>query len=431
MPNFKIYDDSKNYTAVVVKLTNTFPLPGLDKLVGVSVFGNTCIVPKDYDLNQLYVFFPAETQLSPEYLSKNNLYRNANLNEDQKTVMYFEENGRVKAIKLKGNVSTGVVMPVSSVNKLETGSLKLGDEFNEIDGVFICRKYIVKKAAGSSNAPKVNKVLDEIVDSKLFPQHIDTDHLLKNLDRIALNDNIVISLKLHGTSGRVAHTLVKRKLTWKDRWAKRFGVSVVEERYDYVVGSRKVVKSVGFTELKNKNHFYAEDLWTKVAAELFEGKLHKGEAVYFEVIGRDYTGAEIQKGYTYGFDRPTVYVYRITNINPNGVEVDLEWNLMETRADQLGVPVVPTVFRGILYKFLDDNGGGAATNLKEFSEAIFKANFYDKPSLFDPKIIEEGVCVRVESYPRPRTFKLKSPLFLLHEGKMADAQVEDLETQNS
>lgn len=430
MVKLKIYDDSKNYTAVIVKLSNTFSLPGLDKLVGVSVFGNTCIVPKDYDLNQLYVFFPSETQLSPDFLQQNNLYRNSNLNDDQKSKGYFEENGRVKAIKLKGNVSTGVVMPVSSLYRLETGSVLLGDEFNELNGVFICKKYIVKRTANLSGTPKQNKVLDEIIDSKLFPQHIDTEHFLKNVDRVALNDIVVLSIKMHGTSGRVANTLTKRKLKWIERWAKRLGASVVEEEYNYVVGSRKVVKSVGFNELKNKNHYYEEDLWTRVAKELFEGKLHKGEAVYFEVVGRDYTGAEIQKNYTYGFDRPKVYIYRITSINPSGVEVDLTWDHLNKRAIELGVEVVPTIYSGVFYNYLKAHGGDAATNLLQFTEDLLRNKFLDKPSIFDPTVIEEGICIRVENYPRPRTYKLKAPLFLLHEGAMADKLVADVETEN-
>lgn len=422
-----IYEDSKNYTAVVVKLSAMFTLPGLDNLRGVSVFGNTCIVPKDYDLSQHYIFFPAETQLSPEYLSQNNLYRNSNLNEDQKSKGYFEENGRVKAIKLKGNVSTGVIMPLSSVNKLGTGSLLLGDEFNEVDGVFICRKYLIPKKANGTGTPKQNKVLDDIIDSKLFPQHLDTEHLLKNLDRLDTTDEVVLSIKLHGTSGRVANTLVKRKLNWKERWAKRFGVPVVEEEYNYVVGSRKVVKSVGFSELKNKNHFYAEDLWTRVGKEEFDGRLHKGEAVYFEVVGRDYTGAEIQKDYTYGFDRPKVYIYRITSINPNGVEIDLPWRNLQTRAEELGVDVVPTLYIG---KIGDYAHAATYGNWTEYLESAIRLRYIDQPSVLDSSVIEEGVCLRVEKYPRPRTYKFKSPLFLLHEGHMADKLVTDVETEN-
>jgi len=109
MSQLKIYDDSKNYTAQIVKLSNPFTLPGLDRLRGVSVLGNTCIIPKDYDLEALYIFFPAECVLSKDYLSRNNLYRDANKNADLTTKGYFEDNSRVKALKLKGNISTGVV----------------------------------------------------------------------------------------------------------------------------------------------------------------------------------------------------------------------------------------------------------------------------------------------------------------------------------
>jgi hypothetical protein len=431
MTHLKVYDDSKNYTAVIVKLSNTFALQGLDKLVGVSVFGNTCIIPKDYDLNQLYVFFPAETQLSPQYLTENNLYRNSNYNDDMTQKGYFEDNGRVKAIKLKGNVSTGVLMPVDSLYRLETGSVLLGDEFNELNGVFICKKYIVPHKASGTGTPKQNKVLDELIDSKLFPQHIDTEHLLKNLNRVSLSDNVVISIKLHGTSGRVANTLTKRKLKRIERWAKRFGVSVVEEEYKYVVGSRKVVKSIDFNELKNKNHYYEEDLWTKVSKEHFEGKLHKGEAIYFEIIGKDYTGSEIQKGYTYGSEKPTVYIYRITHINPNGVEIDLTWEHLQKRAIELDTLVVPTIWNGSFYQYLKKQGLDIWAGTKEdFIEKHLKDAFMDKPSVLDQSVIEEGICIRVETYPRPRTYKLKSPKFLLHEGAMADKQIEDVETQN-
>lgn len=431
MPNFKIYDDSRNYTATVVKLTNTFELPGLDKLVGVSVFGHTCIIPKTYDLNQLYVFFPSETQLSDEFLKQNNLYRNSNLNEDMTQKGYFEENGRVKAIKLKGNISTGVVMPVSSVNKLGTGSFHAGDEFNEVDGVFICKKYIIKKNGTSGTAKaKIAKVLDDFIDSKLFPQHIDTEHLLKNLQRLNAFVLFTLTYKLHGTSARVAYTLVKRKLSRLEKIARWLGVNVVEEEYNYVVGSRRVVKSIGFNELKNKQHYYEEDLWTRVSKELFGGKLHKGEAVYFEIIGKDYTGAEIQSGYAYGLNEPKVYVYRISNINPNGVEVDLGFNALMVRCKELGVDHVPLIYTGSLIQYLRKMGWNEELDWREFLENHLKSTFMDAPSILDNSVVEEGICFRSEAYPRPFTFKMKSPKFLLHEGHLADKQVSDVETTN-
>ena len=438
MSHLKVYEDSKNYTGTVVKLVNTFALPGLDNLVGASVFGNVCLIPKSYSLDDLYVFFPSETQLSEAYLKAHNLYRNANLNADQKSKGYFEDNGRIKAIKFKGNKSTGILMNVWSLagiipgpsglqNKIVSG-LKVGDEFNEINGAEICRKYFVPVGMFAGKGKAV-KMLDEYIDSRMFPEHIDTAQLLRNLGRLDLKDNIVITTKLHGTSARLGYTLVKRKLNWKEKLARYFGVKIQDEEYQYVAGSRHVVKSIGFSELKDKNHFYEEDLWTKVSKENFDGKLHKGEIIYYEIIGKDYTGAEIQKGYTYGLDKPTVYVYRIAHINSQGIEIDLPWDALMTRCNELGIQYVPTTYHGSLAHYMTYWVGIGDSWTKSLEEHLIKT-YLDKPSYMDDKAIEEGICLRVEKYPHPETFKLKSPLFLIHESKQADALVADVESQN-
>lgn len=433
MATLKIYNDSKNYTATIVKLSNPFPLQGLDNLVGVSVFGNVCIIPKTYDLDEWYVFFPSECVLSNRYLSENNLYKNSNLNMGLKSKGYFEENGRVKAIKFKGNKSTGVVMPIKSlhniVKNIET-SLIPGDEFNEINGVEICKKFVLPTKGSGTGTPKQNKLLDEIVDSKLFPQHFDTEHLLKNLDRLNAVDNFILTLKLHGTSARIGNTLIKSKLKWYEKLAKKLGIKVVEEEYGTVVGSRKVIKSVNFNELKNKNHFYEQDLWTKVGQQL-EGQLHPGEIIYYEIIGKDFTGAEIQKGYSYKFEEPKIFIYRITHIDYKGFEIDLSWKQVIQRADELGCDVVPTLYEGSIWEYITQKGSNTFVGTwKEWLELHLKTTYLDKPAFLDSSVIEEGICLRIESYPRPRIYKLKSPLFLLHETNQLDNETIDVETQN-
>jgi hypothetical protein len=444
MSHLKIYEDSKNYTGTVVRLASTFALPGLDNLVGTSVFGNVCIIPKTYSLDNLYVFFPSETELSNTYLSINNLFRNSNLNVDQTTKGYFEDNGRIKAIKFKGNKSTGIIMPVESLPSWS--KLKLGEEFNCIGDICICKKYFVPIGILYPKGKAV-KILDQFIDSRMFPEHIDTSHLLKNIDRLDLKDNIVITTKLHGTSARIGYTLVKRKLNWREKIARKLGIKIQEEEYSYVAGSRHVVKSIGFSELKDKNHFYEEDLWTRVSKEQFDGKLHKGEIIYYEIIGKDYTGAEIQKGYTYGLDKPTVYIYRIANINAQGIEIDLSWNALMTRCNELGVNYVPTMYKGLLVsylwhwvnlksEFIVEKSGTELKNSKipdnwqDKMESYLKDTFLDKPAAMDDRIIEEGICLRVEKYPHPEVYKLKSPLFLIHESKEADTLVADVESQN-
>jgi hypothetical protein len=425
----EILDDSKNYTCQIIKLVATHKLEGLDNLVGASIQGNLCLISKDYPIGDLYLFVQSGSELNDDFLRVNNAYRHSHLNIDPSVKGYFDDSGRVKAIKFKGHKSTGVLFPLSNLAKfgINTLALKAGDEFNSIEGKKFCWKAVIKQKGSASTKPKQMKILDNIVDKRVFPEHFDTDHLLKYIDNLHLEDFISITVKLHGTSGRVANTIVQRKLNWKDRIAKWLGVNVQTEHYDYVVGSRHSLKSVGFNELKNKAHFYSEDLWTSVAKTTFADKLNKGEAVYFEIIGKDYSGKPIQPGYHYNFQGPEVFIYRITNINPQGVEVDLPWPQVRIRAEELGIKTVPNVFYGKLEHYLHSILGNDLHDYLVKLEEHLKKIFLDKPSRYDSSVIEEGICLRVEKYPRPKVYKLKSPLFLIHEGVIMDKGIADIE----
>jgi hypothetical protein len=429
----KIYDDSKNYTAQIVRLHNTQKLEGLDNLVGASIQGNLALIAKDYPVGELYIFFPSGCYLSDKFIGFNNLFRENTLNQDINKKGFFEPNCRVKAVKFRGHKSTALLCPIAYLSFIgvDISTLKEGDEFNEIDGVFICRKYILPFKGTASQAKKV-KLLDEIIDSRFLPEHMGTDMLLKYLNHLDLNDYIVISTKLHGTSARVGHTLTKRKLSLFERIAKFFGCKVQDEEYNYVVGSHHVIKSLNFQTLSGKNHFYSEDLWSKVSEEFFKGKLLKSEIVYYEIIGKDYTGKEIQKDYAYGLNKPDVYVYRISHITPEGVEIDLSWRQVKARCNEMGVKYVPDIWDGKLNDYCkiyglldwDDNGKEIwRDNLQKW----IVAHYLDKPSSLDKSVIEEGICLRREAYPRPKIYKVKSPLFYIHEGVLLDRGIEDIE----
>jgi len=102
----KIYKGSENYTCQVIKLPAKVAVKGLDNLVEVNYQGNSCLISKDSPENQLYLFFPAECQISHDFLSSNNLYRHSELNNNKEAKGFFEDNRRVKTIKFKGVVST-------------------------------------------------------------------------------------------------------------------------------------------------------------------------------------------------------------------------------------------------------------------------------------------------------------------------------------
>ena len=430
----KIYEDSKNYTCQVIKLPPIQKIDGLDNLVKVTHQGNDCLIGKDIDSDDdLYLFFPSECQISHEFLSKNNLYRNLELNEDKTKKGFFEDNRRCKSIKFKGVISTGFIIPIGSLMCCPCKSydldLKVGDEFNELGEFEVCKKYYKKVPGlkGFSN-PKV-KTIDNIVDNVFAPQHKDTEHLLKYANKLRLDDYISVTVKLHGTSFRIFNTQVKRNLTWKDKLAKLLGVEVKDTKYDYVVGSRKVLKSVGFEELPNKNHWFTSgDLWSEVGKKYFEGKLLEEECVYAEIIGKTFQGEEIQGGYSYGFNEPKVYIYRISNINNQGIEVDLPYLQMKERAKQLGIETCPELFYGTLSGFIDCYNEGYI-NIEESLNKVFYEKLLEKPSVLDNSIIEEGFVIRIDKYPKPEAYKIKAKSFLLKESGNKDKEVKDLEEE--
>ncbi len=436
--SLSIREHEENYAATIIKLPATQKVDGLDNLVQVVVYGNRCLIGKN-SIPGDYLYFGPETQLSPEFLKKNNLYRHSELNEDTTQKGFFEDHGRVKTIKFKGVISSGFVIPLASVMHFvaNPSELYVGATFHSINGIEICRKYIPPQTYASNkekNKSKQEVVVDKVVDKRMAPEHLDTSHLSRNLHKVGMGDTIVITNKMHGTSGRVFHTLTYRKLSWCERILKYFGFKIQDQEYNYVAGSRRTIKSVGFDELPGKQHFYKEDCWTRVCKEQFAGKLNYGEGCYFEIVGRDFTGAAIQKGYTYGFEKPMVYIYRITNINPQGVEIDLPYEQMKERAKELGVQVVPEIFVGDIYEFILKYSK-TKINHDEFICDFFKTDedirnefftiiqeqFLDKPDMIDPSVATEGIIVRIDRYPTPECFKAKSPLFLLHETKVIDS----------
>lgn len=209
----EIREDSHNYTCQVIKLPPKQEVIGLDKLCKVTYQGNDVLTQKDADENQLYLFFPAECQISSDYLRENNEFRDNTLNYNKDQKGYFEPSGRVKAIKFKGVISTGYLAPLNTLAGIVKGfqSLKEGDEFTDIDGVNICKKYVIKQRNSGANLGKSSKILDNIVDSKLAPEHFDTEHLLKNCHKLHLDDYIAVTYKLHGTSARYFNTLTFKK----------------------------------------------------------------------------------------------------------------------------------------------------------------------------------------------------------------------------
>lgn len=198
---------NENYAAVVVQIKTLVPLTGCDFVQAAIIMGNQIIVSKEVKIGDIGLFFPVETALSNEYLKANNLYRKPELNNDPTQKGYFEENRRIRCVKFRGHKSEGLFMPLSSVlfitykdGKVDP-ILTLGETFDELNGVPICEKYVVKTnripGQPGSKKDRTTKYESKLVENQ-FRFHEDTAQLYRNIHRINPEDLISITYKLHG-----------------------------------------------------------------------------------------------------------------------------------------------------------------------------------------------------------------------------------------
>lgn len=410
-----------NYAATVVRLPKLLTLEGADNLLGAPLYGFQAIVSKDHNQGDIGIVFPAESQLSTDYCHHNNLFRHEDQNADESQKGYLEDNRRVRAIKLRGHRSDCLFMPIESLaftGAKDLDTLKDGDTFDAIDGKEICTKYVVKtKGTGYKQIKQEKKFVR--VDPRLFPEHLDSENYWRNSHLIPQGQHVYVTQKLHGTSWRGTRSQVLRKLSLRDKIARKLGVKVLEHEWDSVAGSRKVIKDI---HNPDQQHFYGSDIWTDYLARV-ETLIPEGFIVYGEIIGFTPEGAEIQSNYTYDQlpGHCELYVYRVATVNVRGVVTDLSWPQVRQWCNERDLKHVPDLWEGPHSEFIPE----AWTDIR------FAENFDGAlPLGSNKKLVDEGVCVRADGLT-PTILKAKSPVFLAHETKLLDKEVLDIEAEQS
>lgn len=418
-----------NYCATVVEVEKLVQLENCNNVQAAIIMGNQIIVSKEVKIGDIGLFFPVEVQLSKKYLSENNLYRKKELNSDPEAKSgYFEENGRIRCVKFRGHKSEGLFMPLNSLDFLNLKkSLSIGDEFNEIDGVEIAKKYVIKtRQSGPSSIKNKSPKESKIIEGQ-FNFHIDTSQLYRNLDKITPNDLIQITYKIHGTSGISSYVLCKKKLNWFEKVLKKFRVNIIDKEYDYIYSSRKVIKNPEIN--KNAVHFYETDIWGLAHKELIP-YLQKGMTIYYEIAGYLPTGAYIQNQYDYGCEpgKFKIFIYRITQTNEDGKVYEFSGKQVQDFCKRYGLDAVPELFYGYAKEFSDERM--TSENWKEKFLENLKAKYNDKDCYICKNVVpEEGIVLRKETIDI-ESYKLKSNRFYEFETKLLDSGVTDIEEEN-
>ena len=436
------------YNAYITKIKDIRPHNNADRLNIGYAFGNSVIIGKDYDEETLYIYFPTDGQLSEEYCRINDLIRRKDEFGNDAGGYLDPDKRKVSTIRLRGEISDGLLMPLASLASFgDISQLKQGDTVEIFNGHLIAQKYIPRKVQKQGEF-KVKEKKKKENHFPTFAQHVDTSQLAYNLGQFKEGDELILTLKMHGTSARTGY--LQREEALPQNWLQRFlrKVSKIVKSYEYITGTRRVT-------LENMNEntgFYGSHGFRKKWHDSFVGKLQKNETIYGEIVGYTETGASIMPScdnkklkdkefikkygeytnFSYGCSpegplQNDFYVYRMTMTNEDGYVVEYPWDLVKARCEQMGVKHVPELDRVVIKDFeewMSHDGDGSPGNMaKEIAEEYFSG-----PDLVDPRHIREGVVVRINNVPTFKAFKHKNQEFKILEGiAKLEAEEPDME----
>lgn len=411
-----IKEGSTNYACSVVQIKEVFDIEGADNVKRVVVEGNNLIVSKNVKQGDVMLYFVSGTRLSKDYCFNNNLYDKSEENSDISQKGYISHRQqRVKAIKLRGIVSDGMLMPLDSlVSIIGNHNLKVGDSFTDINDISICEKYVipVKTNLQGVKQPKANKLVDLIVDNQ-FRFHHETSHFVKHEEEFKPETEVIITRKMHGSSLILANVLINKKLSFWDRLLLKLGINIPKSEYGFIWSSGKPKGKLpkGLESDTNKwetpnQSYYTSDIWARAYKEIGE-KVEKGISLYGEIVGNGIQG----DGYTYGKDY-AIFIYRITSTSTEGIVHELSWEQVKKYCEKYGLTYVEEYFVGKTKELT--NG-----NLLEFLKDTYLNKSYP-----DCKI-DEGICIRLRN--TDEIFKLKSPNFIKMESDEQEKGVENIE----
>lgn len=411
-----------SYQALVTTLSNVRKAENADHLYLADVFGEGVVVGPDMKDGDKVVYFPTDGKIERWFGDKFTLFRK---NTDG-TVQggYLEDNGHVRAIKLRGHQSSGIVIPYDHIKSVFVNvNWKVGDTVTEISGREFCSKYIPKQKV-ANNTPKTSykgRKAEGIVYPE-FAMHADTQQLAYNMDVFRPGDLINMSLKMHGTSQRSMKTYAQLP---RGFFRKLFHMKA-KTVPAYVLGTRRCVVH------ENSQGYYGNDQFRMQHHKKIEPFVQDGMEVFYEVVGwyGDDPRATImpigdnrklndkafvktfgpESIFSYGCKpgQSEMYVYRIT-VNDGAREYTpaeiTDW------CKKAGVHQVPQIENFIF------------TTKEDLQERINKY-FEDLADPIGKTHVKEGVVIRIVNGLGFKAYKSKTYEFKVLEGLIKETATE-------
>ena len=453
------------YCGFITTLKNVRKHPNADKLMLAECYDNTVCVGLNSAEGEIGVYFPTDGQLSEEFCKQHDLVRRKDENGNPAGGYLDPEKRNIKAVKLRGEKSDGLFMPLSCLvyTGVNLDDLDIGTQITVVNGHEICQKYIPKSNSRSAHSGggagnRTRKHKDPV--APLFAEHADTEQLVYNLSAFKPGDEIEITLKMHGTSQRTGHLPILQgyKKTFWEKITRKDGTPIYG--WGGISGTRRVVLE------DYEGGFYGNNEFREQHSKTFEGKLMKGETVYYEVVGFTTTGQPImatasnkklndkefikrygeETVFSYGCDpegtdkghyedivwvgpQSDIYVYRMTMTNEDGFVVEYTPDFMRYRCEQMGVKTVPVLWKGTIpeHCFYATVEGQTELTPGEWIKTVAE-QYYDGHDPIGKTHVREGVVVRIINRPKFTAYKHKNFSFKVLEGIIKDtATAPDME----
>ena len=408
------------YYGLITQLNNVRKAENSDRLYLAECFYEGVIVGDDAREGDVVLYLPSDGQIDRWFGNEFRLFRK---NEDG-TVQggYLEMSGHVRAIKLRGHQSSGIVIPVSKVyEKFGYQNWQVGDKVNTINGKEFCRKYIPKRKekyfVGTPKTSYKGRKAEGVTYPE-FAMHTDTEQLAYNLDKFHEGDQINLTLKLHGSSQRSMNTYGVKP---KGFFRQLFRIRAKTEK-DYVLGTRRTV--ITHTD----RGFYGNDAFRLPHHEALKPYLDEGMEVFYEVVGYYGPGENDtimpsgdnskinDKEFVKQFGKKTVfsygckpgeskmYIYRITSNNG-----EKEWTPDEITAwcNEHGFNRVP-VIENFTFTTVEDLQNRINNYFEDLVDPVGKTH------------LKEGVVVRIVNRRTFTAYKSKTYEFRILSGVIVE-----------
>ncbi len=347
----------------ICKIEEVNPIEKADKLEVVKVKGWHCVVSKgQYEVGNIVIYCPPDSIIPDKLIDKYNLE-------------FLKKNGRVGTIKLRGQISQGLILDIDclSISKKhaigddvskELGIIKyeppqadyaktiyresIKNTFRKFIGGEISFRRFVFKSIGivKNNVIKKRK----IKTNPLFDKYTDIENINNYPNVIEEKEEVVITEKIHGTNVRYA-ILPLEKYTWIDKLFKK-------DKNEFCYGSH----NVQINWKTGNNCWYGDDVYGKIAERLnLATKIPLGFIFYGEIFGK-----KIQD-LNYGLEDIDI---RFFDIKDAETDKYLSFNDFNTMCEILQLKTVPILFKGKITKenVSTYTTGKSTINIKQIKE---------------------------------------------------------------